>query len=191
VVAGFVVASGEGDSSARPTTGQYAPIRVHRQRVGSFAGALSGDLEAGAQTDLNTMLTTLPGRHHYAVTVSNTSDVGLIESLQWYPPTGVRIVKVLGGSVGHCELTGVTGFGGNQFKSVVLYPTIECDRVDLKPPTCTCLGDGGAVTISFVTDRDMPASGVARMISAKVALRPIPSFLKTKASPQDLSTMTG
>jgi len=143
------------------------------------------------QPDFNTMLSKLPGRHRYGITISNTSNLGFIDSFQWYPPTGVRVVKVIRSDVGRCELTGVTGFGGNQFKTVVLYPNIVCENVHLKPPSCTCLGDGGSVTISFVVDRDMPASGVARLISATLVLRPIPGFLKTKASPQDLSTMQG
>src|SRR5262249_30168166 len=37
----------------------------------------------------------------------------------------------------------------------VASPTLFCDRLDLKPPTCTCLGDGGSMTISFVTNTDL------------------------------------
>ena len=66
----------------------------------------------------------------------------------------MHIVKLLGSSEGHCTLTGLTGFGGNQFPTLVLYPDVLCEKVDLKPPSCTCQGDGGAVTISFVTDED-------------------------------------
>jgi hypothetical protein len=189
-VAGFALGRG-GETAAMPTTGQLAPITVSRQRVGSLGAGLPTDVDPSVQANLSTMLTRLPGRHHYGVTIANTSSIGLIDSLQWYPPTGVRIVKVTGSDVGHCELSGLSGFGGNQFKSVVLYPNILCNRVNLKPPSCTCLGDGGSVTVQFVADRDMGAAGVARMISARVVLRPIRSFLTTEATPQDLSTMKG
>ena len=70
--------------------------------------------------DFGTTLAPLPGTHRYRITISNTSNLGAINSFQWYPPTGVHIVKVLGSTEGHCTLTGLTGFGGNQFPTVVL-----------------------------------------------------------------------
>ena len=42
----------------------------------------------------------------------------------------MRVVKVLGSSEGRCRLTGLTGFGGNQFPTLVLYPNIFCDQLD-------------------------------------------------------------
>jgi len=189
--AGFTVARGGGGSSALPTTGQYAPIHVSRQKVTSIGGGLARDLDAGVQTYLSTQLQQLPGQRRYSVRILNTSNLGFIDAIQWYPPVGVRIVRVTGTSAGRCELTGLTGIGGNQFATVVLYPNVECRQVNLKPPTCTCLGDGGSFSISFVADRNMPSSGVARAMSARLVVKPIPSFLKTKASPQDLSTMQG
>ena len=83
-------------------------------------------------------------------------------------------MKVLGSSAGHCELSGLTGFGGNQFSTVLLYPNISCEQVDMKPPSCTCQGDGGTVDVSFVTDRSMSATGTARMISARARAAPDP-----------------
>ena len=84
--------------------------------------------------DLSTTLTPLPGTHRYRVTISNTSNLGAINSFQWYPPTGVHIVKVVGSTEGRCTLTGLKGFGGNQFPTVVLYPNVFCDKLDLEGP---------------------------------------------------------
>jgi hypothetical protein len=57
----------------------------------------------------------------------------------------------------------------------VLHQNVLCDRLDLKPPTCTCRGDGGAMTISFVTDKQYLAGDVdLRVRSATLAFHRIP-----------------
>ena len=157
-----------------PTTGQWAPITVARPKVPIIGGGIPVDIDPMVhRNDFSTTLAPLPGTHRYGITISNASNLGAINSFQWYPPTGVHIVKVVGSTEGHCTLTGLTGFGGNQFPTVVLYPNILCDKLDLKPPSCTCLGDGGAVTISFVTDKDFEgaqvSSGCARRLSFSTA----------------------
>lgn len=182
VVGVIVVGGGRTGAAVTPTTGAYAPISVSRPKLYKLAGTLTSDPEAGIQTDLGTSVSQLPGVYRYRITVTNTSSVGYIDSFQWYPPTGVRIVRVLGSSVGKCELTGLTGFGGDQFKAVLLYPNISCQGVKLKPPSCTCLGDGGSVELSFVADRSMGGTGWARMISARLVLHPIPSSLQARTS---------
>ena len=111
--------------------------------------------------DLSATLTPLSGTHRYSTTISNISNIGAINSFQWYPPVGVRILRVLGSTEGRCRLTGLKGFGGSQFPTLVLYPNVLCDRLDLEAPSCTCLGDGGAVTIGFVTDKEF-AGGTGR-----------------------------
>jgi hypothetical protein len=189
-ITGVVVAGSGSSESALPTTGEYAPIKVSRQVVPVVGGGVSRELDAGVSTNLATQLTTLPGRHHYGITITNTSNLGYIDSFQWYPPMGVRVVKVTGSDAGRCGLTGLTGFGGNQF-NVVLYPNIVCSRAHLKPPSCTCLNDGGSATVSIVTDRDMTATGVARMISATLVLKPIPSYLQPATSQQTVPTSGG
>ena len=87
----------------------------------------------------------------------------------------MHIVKVLGSSVGDCTLRGLTGFGGNQFPTVVLHPSVLCDKLDLEAPSCICLGDGGTVTISFVTDKAFEAGDVDPQVrSATVVFHRIP-----------------
>jgi hypothetical protein len=179
LVAGAFVLNSRGRGvSATPTTGPYAPIAVSRPKIYTMAGAVLNDPEASVSANLNTLATQLPGTYRYRITISNTSNVGFIDSFQWYPPTGVRIVRVLGSSAGSCGLSGLTGFGGAQFTSVVLYPNITCRKVNLKPPSCTCLGDGGTVDVSFVADRPLGGIGTANMISARLVLHPVPSYLK-------------
>jgi hypothetical protein len=129
--------------------------------------------------DLSLTLAPLPGTRRYQVTITNTSDLGAINSFQWYPPAGVRVLELTGSSEGHCALTGLKGYGGSQFPTVVLYPNVLCDNLDLEPPSCTCLGDGGTVKISFVTDKDYAGgSGELRMRTASLVRDRIPNYLK-------------
>jgi hypothetical protein len=180
VVALVVVASGNGGGSPRalPTTGSYAPISVPTPTVPIIGGAALGDPEGATDSYLSGTLSFLPGRHRYRLIVTNTSNVGYINAFQWYPPTGTRILKVIGNSAGHCVLSGLSGFGGNQFRSVLLFPNILCDGLRLKPPTCTCAGDGGAMSISFVLDKPTAFAGSPRLISATPVLRVTPSYQK-------------
>ena len=168
------------ESTSLAATGLGAPITVVRPKVPIIGGGIPVDIDpVVSRTDLGTTLSPLPGKDRYRITISNTSNVGAITSLQWYPPTGVHIVKVVGSNEGRCTATGLTGFGGNQFRTLVLFPNILCDKLDLKAPSCTCLGDGGTVTISLVTDKDLGGSlGDARMRTATVAFDRIPGYLK-------------
>jgi len=134
VAVGFLVAGGSSGPAALPTTGQFAPITVPKSRIPLVGGVLLGDPEVGGiGSDLGLTLNRAPGRNHYRITVSNTSSIGVVNSLQWFPPPGVKILAVTGSTAGRCGLSGTTGLGGNLFKNVVLYPNIRCDDVNLKP----------------------------------------------------------
>jgi hypothetical protein len=169
----------DGHESAAPTTGPWAPITVTRPNIPVIGGGVPVDLDPLIhRDDLSTTITPLRGTHRYGITIANTSNLGAINAFQWYPPTGVHIVKVLGSTQGHCTLTGLKGFGGNQFPGLVLYPNVLCNDLDLKAPSCTCLGDGGAVTISFVTEKEYGAGpGELRLRAAMLAFDKVPSFL--------------
>ena len=155
-IAAIIVTRGDDEATPRAaTTGPLAPLTITRPNVPVIGGGIPVDLEPVIEPkDFGTALTLLPGTHRYRITISNASNLGAINSFQWYPPTKVHIVKLLGSSAGTCTLRGLKGFGGNQFPTVVLHPNVLCDKLDLKPPSCTCRGDGGAVTISFVTDKE-------------------------------------
>jgi len=158
-----------------PTTGDWLPITVTRPKLPVIGGGIPVDIDPiVSRTDFNTTLFPV-GPDRYRMTIFNTSNLGAINSLQWYPPVGTRIVKVIGSSAGRCVLTGLSGFGGNQFPTLVLYPNIFCDRLDLKPATCICRGDGGAVTITFTTNRHLQVNdGDLRLRTATLAFDRIP-----------------
>jgi hypothetical protein len=178
VIAALVVTRGSGDDATPrvATTGLFAPISVKRPNVPIIGGGIPVDLDPLFEPKyFGTTLVFLPGTHRYRLTISNVSSLGEINSFQWYPPTTTHIVKVLGSTVGTCTLQGLKGFGGNQFPTLVLHQNVLCDRLDLKAPTCTCRGDGGAVTISFVTDKEYLAGDVdIRVRAATLAYHRIP-----------------
>jgi hypothetical protein len=186
VVAGAIAALllTRGGHEATPplrTTGGYAPITVVRPKVPVIAGGIAVDLEPLIERkDLGTALTILPGVHRYKLSVSNVSTLGAIHSFQWYPPTTLHIVKLLGNTGGACALRGLKGFGGNQFPTLVLHQNVLCDRLDLAAPSCTCRGDGGTMTISFATDKEFDAGDVdLRVRTATLVYKPIPTYLGT------------
>jgi hypothetical protein len=177
-VAGVLVARGGGGetTTAMPTTGQYAPIKPPKHAIPLVSGVLLGDPDpGGVGGDLELLLTPLKGAHRYQVSVTNTSSIGFIHAFEWFPPPGVSIVKVVGSSSGRCELAGNTGFGGNQFKNLLLYPRVLCEGLNLKPPTCICRADGGSESFSFVADRDM-IGGTATARSMTPVLKVIPAY---------------
>jgi hypothetical protein len=177
VIAGLLITKDGHETTAR-TTGVWAPITVKRPSVPVIGGGIPVDVDPLIERrDFSTTLAPLPGVHHYRITISNNSSLGVINSFQWYPPTGVRFVKVVDATQGHCAIRSVTGFGGNQFPTVVLHSNVVCDKLDLKPPSCTCRGDGGAMTISFVTDKDVAGGDVdLRVRAATLVFHRIPAY---------------
>jgi hypothetical protein len=175
VIVGLDTNSKGGGST--PTTGAYAPLTVPKPPLIMSGGVILDEPDAENQDWLSAALTPLPGTHRYEITVTNASNVGYINSFEWYPPSNARIVAVTGSSSGHCTLTGIPGFGGSQFKTVLLYPNIFCSKIDLKPPSCTCRGDGGSMTVSFTLNSEAFFAGAARVVSATPVLRIIPSYV--------------
>jgi len=191
VVVGAVIAAlvttkhaHESAEALAPTTGQWAPLTVPRPKVPVIAGGIPVDIDPmSIPTYFTTTLTPLSGTHRYRMSIFNVSNLGAINSFQWYPPVGVHVVKLLGSSAGQCSLSGLTGFGGNQFPTVVLNQNIRCNKVDLKAPSCTCLGDGGSMTLSFATDKDIAVGeGDLRMRTATPVFDPIPGYVKPHSS---------
>src|SRR5262249_42472322 len=134
----FLGSSGSHEGTSRPTTGNFAPLTVWRPPIIRVGQVVMNDPDSPPQVWLFTVMKPLPARRHYEVTLQNASSVGFINSLQWFPPGGAHVVKLLGSSSGHCTVGGVTGFGGNQFKGLLLYPSIRCYKLQLKPPSCSC-----------------------------------------------------
>jgi hypothetical protein len=177
VIAALVLTTGGDEKTAVRTTGSFAPITVVRPQLPQIGGGIPVDVDPlTVRSDFNTTLAPLPGAHRYRLTISNTSNLGAVNAFQWYPPVGVHIVRVAGSSAGRCSAAGLSGFSGNQFPTVVLYPNILCEQLDLKPPSCTCRGDGGSVSISFVTDMDIGGSlGDVKVRAATLVFHRIPA----------------
>jgi hypothetical protein len=177
VIAALIVTDGGQQGTPRAaTTGPLAPLTVKRPDIPVIGGGIPVDLEPVIEPMyFETALAFLPGKYRYRLTILNVSNLGAINSFQWYPPITTHILKVLGSSEGTCALRGLTGFGGKQFPTLVLHQNVLCDKLDLKPPSCTCSGDGGAMTISFVTDKEFLAGDVdLRVRAATVVYHRIP-----------------
>jgi hypothetical protein len=177
VIAALLVTRGsESEAPSASTTGPLAPLTITRANVPVIGGGIPIDLEPVIEPKyFSTALTVLPGTHRYRIAISNASGLGAINSFQWYPPTTTHLVKLLGSSAGTCTLRGLKGFGGNQFPTLVLHQSVLCDKVDLKPPSCTCRNDGGAMTISFATDKEYLAGDVdLRVRTAALVFNRIP-----------------
>jgi hypothetical protein len=176
-IAALILTGGGDQTPPRlATTGPLSPITVTRPSVPVIGGGIPVDVDpAMERRDFGTTLAFLPGTNRYRITISNSSSLGTINSFQWYPPTAVHILTLLGSSKGDCRLRGLKGFGGNLFPTLVLQPNVLCDGLALKPPSCLCRGDGGALTISFVTDKEFPAGDVdLRVRTATLVYNRIP-----------------
>lgn len=177
-----VVVTKDGDESTvsastpvAPKTGMWKPISIPPHKVPMIAGGIPVDIDpAITRSDFSTTLFHL-GPREYRMTIFNTSNLGAINAFQWYPPVGMRITKLIGSSQGQCRLTGLEGFGGNQFPTIVLYPNIFCEDLDLKAPSCLCLGDGGSVEVTFRTNKDLAVGeGDLRIRAATLTFDRIP-----------------
>jgi hypothetical protein len=172
-----------------PTTGAYAPLTQQHPLIAAedfipdplAPIKIDPDSMIRSGTDVQTVLTKLPN-DRYLLDVLNTSGIGFINSFHWYPPAGITIGKVVSSSVGNCELTGTSGSGGSLFPGVVLNPEINCQGISLKPPTCTCSGDGGQLKILFSVVKGTATGGLmagsVRISTGTPVLRIIPSSVQ-------------
>jgi hypothetical protein len=182
-----ILATRGGDGTvALPTTGEYVPIAPPKITVPLVGGVLLGDLpRAGVGGDLDVLLTLGQRPRQYQLTVTNISSIGFVKAFQWFPSSELRILEVTSSTSGRCRLSGTRGFGGNQFKTVLLHPNILCDQVNLKPPTCTCMSDGGTETITFVAAQDkvFGSGGQARVMRMRPIVDIIPSYVQPEQKP--------
>jgi hypothetical protein len=127
---------GGGGQAARTTPGgPDAPI----QASDLVAQADRTDPDQGPKmtSDLYTYVTPLGG-DRYRLEVTNTGSRGFINKFTWFPGPGTTVVAVTStrvdrGGKGACRLEA---------------GKISCD-LSLRPPTCTCRGDGGTVAVGF------------------------------------------
>jgi hypothetical protein len=171
LAAGTLSACGSSSGSKMPTTGAYAPIKPAPILPVNENGIDPGVLSRSG-SDILTVVRRVGvgayragGINHYQLEVTNTSSIGFVNTFEWLPPRGTSIVAVTASSTGHCMVSN----GG-----------IVC-RVALRPPTCTCRGDGGRVTIDF-TARVPPdkAGHEAGFVGASLDVRsltPVPYII--------------
>ncbi|MBV8395085.1 MAG: hypothetical protein JO064_02335 [Actinobacteria bacterium] len=177
VIVGLVAFGGGSSSTALPKKGPYSPLTVPTPTTPLVGGVFLGDPEEHSASDLQMIVSPGRGPRHFTLSIVNTSGIGYVNSFQWYPPPGVTVLSVTGSSQGRCSMSGTSGLGGNLFKTVVLDPNISCTGVSLKPPTCTCRGDGGSMTVSFVADKSGILPGAARVVSMTPVLKIVPSYV--------------
>jgi hypothetical protein len=89
------------------------------------------------------------GGNRYSLEVTNTNSKGFINKFTWFPAAGTKIVAVTGTRLQHAKGPASCALVGGK---------ISC-RLSLPPPTCTCRGDGGSVTIAFETGSKPTAGG--------------------------------
>jgi hypothetical protein len=129
--------SGSGNGgAASPTNPASAPIKA-RPLIGQKF-RVDPDQGPEASADLLATLVSL-GDDKYRLEVTNTSSVGYINAFTWFPGPGTTILSVTNTSVDNEDVTGACSLAKG---------TIVC-ATSLKPPTCTCRGDGGTVEIDF------------------------------------------
>jgi|SRR5581483_3697229 len=164
-VVGGIAVSGGFSGAARlpslPTGGNYVPISIPAPVKGEIADP---DSMARQGQDLATTLSAGRTPHEFRVTVSNTSTIGFVNAFYWVPPRGMTLIKVVGSDSGHCVVDPAPA------------PKISCNGLRLKPPTCTCRGDGGQLVISFLASKDPGMlGGASAVVAATPVLKVIPA----------------
>jgi hypothetical protein len=139
-VLALLAGCGGGGQSHILTTGQYAPIAAAPVIEGE-----NKDPDQGAKSGLDVMVvTTSLGKGRFQLLVRNTSSIGFINTFRWVPPPNATITALTSVSTGNCRL---------------LNGSISC-RLVLRPPSCTCKGDGGSVKIRFTARIDLGGHGL-------------------------------
>ena len=173
IAVGLLAGCGTGGQRASQKTVPQSSSRT----AASTTGARRPALPAGVFTE--TIVRRLSPTH-FQLTVTNLSGYGFINSFTW-ATADEPIKAVTGSSVGVCTLSG---------------GEISCRSMRLRPPSCTCKGDGGRITVDFVTSADpsenathhrsMGAGGLTVDTVTPTIFR-IPSSVGPVATPADSS----
>jgi hypothetical protein len=118
---------GAAKQTVDPHRYELNPNPTVKQQVG-----MDPDQEPEGGMDALVVLTSL-GHGRYQLRITNTTEIGFINSFTWVAPSQFTITHVTASSRGSCRLD-----GGN----------IVCDGQAIPPPKCTCL-PGGTMTIAF------------------------------------------
>lgn len=152
---GCLLAGCGGRTESTPSPGGgVAPIKA-RPLIGQEF-RVDPDQGPEASADLLTTLHSLGG-DKYRLEVTNTGSVGFVNSFTWFPGPGTRIVAVSNSHVDNSAAKDACALANGNIACVL----------SLKPPTCTCRGDGGTVSIDFTAK----AGGTARDASVNFGSR--------------------
>ena len=110
-----------------PTTGQWAPITVTRPNVPVIGGGVPVDIDPDGAPGRPQPRRSLRCPARIATRSRSRTSRTSVPSTR---SSGIRrpgcaSSSCTGSTQGHCTLTGLKGFGGNQFPTVVLYPNIS------------------------------------------------------------------
>jgi hypothetical protein len=148
IALGVVTGCG-GDGGRDSSTGADIPIG-ESSVVGARPGAEDAYEHPNAAADAYTFVTPLGG-NRYRLEVTNTSSRGFINKFTWFPGPGTTIVSVTGARLAK---------NGGEADCRLDAGKISCE-VTLRPPKCTCRGDGGTVAIDFTATRDKSVRSAA------------------------------
>jgi len=103
-----------------------------------------------AGSDAQTIVKPLK-KGRYQLYVQNTSGIGFLNSFTWTPPPGWTITRITKARGSTCRLDGDG--------------TVACAG-KVAPPSCLCVGDGGAVTVDLAVKVHTPSSAKNRTYGA-------------------------
>jgi hypothetical protein len=127
--------AGCGGSGREPGTTDLKTLYAEQINVPQHAELAAGvdpDDTAASSTQFDTAVRFLGGGK-FELTVTNSSDLGFVNSFTWVHPPQMTITAVKGSTTGTCRI--VRG-------------DIACEGMAISPPKCTCLG-GGRATVRF------------------------------------------
>jgi hypothetical protein len=142
-----IVAGCGGGGEAGPTSTTGADALIKDSTIVGKRPTGGGPYEhPNAAADVYTYVTPLGG-DRYRLEVMNTSTSGFINKFTWFPGPGTTILAVTSTRLEN---------GRGKADCRLISGKISCD-LSLRPPKCTCRGDGGTVAIGFTAK---PGRGV-------------------------------
>src|SRR5207247_5699705 len=119
----------------------------------------------------------------YRLEVTNTSATGFVNKFTWFPGPGTKILAV----------TGTTVEGKPKESCRLSAGKITCE-LSLRPPSCTCRGDGGSVSIAFTAKSARSPTNARVSFGGRLFVEsetPVPYFIPGSADekPSDLSDL--
>lgn len=133
------VLAGCGGTSTTGATATSAAAPLLGKKYVKAGTAADPDQDPEATTDASVTVDAL-GTDRYRLIILNTSQIGYLNTFAWSPPALMSIKSIGTVSSGTCHLAD---------------GSIAC-AANLKPPTCSCKADGGALSVDFTAVTKAP-----------------------------------